>query len=134
MPVTDILFYSPFNMAQFIAFSKNGKPDGKGGFETDGKGRKKVGVLAWLHEIGVREAHFFATPIGHPMKLFMALVERPGDQEVPWMGAIPGFEELLRTDGLIGEISTSPQISELLAAVVKNDELDQAFIQGFSKM
>jgi hypothetical protein len=130
MSVMEILAYSPNDVQEFIDFSINGKPDGQGGFETDDQGGRKIGVLRWLHGRQVTEARFFSTPPNHPMKLFMALVERPEAEFVPWMKLIPGIEEMVQIDGLIGEINNSPPIGDLLAAVVPNQQLDDAFEQG----
>jgi hypothetical protein len=130
MAVIEILAYSSNDMEAFRRFFIDGRPDGQGGFETDEQGRMKLGVLRWLHGREVREAHFSSTPIGHPMKLFMALVDRPEDREVPWMGVIPGIEGVIRIDGLIGQTSDFPPISSLLAAVVPDDDLNERFRTG----
>lgn len=130
MAVVEILAYSSNDMDEFRRFFIDGKPDGQGGFETDQRGRMKLGVLRWLHGREVREAHFSSTPLGHPMNLFMALVDRPEDVEVPWMDFIPGIEEVIRIDGLIGETNDFPPISTLLSAVVPDNDLDERFKTG----
>jgi hypothetical protein len=130
MSVIEILVYSPNDVQEFTDFSINGKSDNQGGFETDERGRSKIGVLRWLHGRQVTEARFFGTPPNHPMKLFMALVQRPESEFVPWMRFIPGIEEMIQIDGLVGEINNVPPISDLMAAVVPNQPLDDAFEKG----
>lgn len=130
MAVVEILAYSSNDMEELRRFFIDGKPDGQGGFETDSRGRMKLGVLRWLHGREVREAHFSSTPIGHPMNLFMALVDRPEDRDVPWMDFIPGIEDVIRIDGLIGGTSDFPPISTLLSAVEPDDDLDERFRTG----
>jgi hypothetical protein len=134
MPVIEILTYSPKNdMDELENFFISGKPDGQEGFETDDQGRMKVGVLRWLLGREVTEAHFFSTPLGHPMKLLMGLVERPESREVPWM-FIPGIEDVIRIDGVIGNISDFLPISDLLTGVVPNQKLDDAFVAERAKV
>ncbi len=130
MAVIEILTYSPFNMDIYLPFVKVGKPKAEGGFETDGQGRMKIGVLRWLLGREVPEAHFFSTPQAAPLKLFMALIQRPGAVEVPWMGRIAGFDEMIRIDGLTGQTSSFGPISDLLASLISNTDLDNAFAEG----
>ena len=134
MSVIEILAYSPIDIQEFVNFSINGKPSGQGGFETDDQGRNKIGVLRWLHGREVTDARFFSTPPNHPMKLFMALVQRPEPEVVPWMKFVPGIEEVIRIDGLLGEINDLAPISDLFAAVVPNKQLDDAFAKGRSNV
>ena len=130
MPAIEIVAYSPNDVQEFIDFSINGKPNGQGGFETDNEGRRKIGVLRWLHGREVTEARFFSTPPNHSMKLFMALVQRPEPEVVPWMKLIPGINEMIRIDGVVGEINNLLPVSDLLAAVVPNQQLDDTFQKG----
>lgn len=135
MAVVEILAYSPMNnMNALIDFFINGRPDGQGGFETDSRGRMKVGVLRWLHGRQVSEAHFADTPNDHPMKLLMSLVDRPEQREVPWMDFVAGIEEEVRVDGLIGNLSSFTPIDALLDAVVPNQQIDDAFRDGRAKV
>jgi hypothetical protein len=130
MSIIEVLAYSPNDVQEFLDFSINGKPDGQGGFETDDRGRSKIGVLRWLHGHQVTEARFFSTAPTHPVKLFMALVQRSAPEFIPWMKLIPGIEEVIRVEGLIGEINNFQPISDLLAAVTPNQQLDDVFQRG----
>ena len=135
MPI-EILAYSPKNVQEFIDFAIRGVPDGQGGFETDPGGRPIIGVLRWLNGRQVPEARFFSTPPNHPIRLFMALIQRPEPIFVPWMSFIPGIEERIQIDGLIGEISDFPPNppGDLLAAVIRSPQLDAAFVAGRTKV
>lgn len=132
----EVLAYSPFDMTRFSSFVIEGKPLAQGGFEIDGRGRMKTGVLRWLHGRQVPEAHFFTTPPQSPpapsINLFMALVEKPEppDREVPWMRFIVGLEEQINPDGVIGQINNFMPIGEVLTAVRQDDVLNQAFRDG----
>ena len=135
MPVIEILAYSPTNsMNELIDFFINGRPDGQGGFETDSRGQMKVGVLRWLHGRQVSEAHFANTSNDHPMKLLMALVDRPENRDVPWMDFVAGIDEEVRVDGLIGNLSSFTPTNALLDAVVPNQQIDDAFREGKAKV
>ena len=130
MAVIEILAYSPFFMNDYLSFAKVGKPNGSGGFETDGRHRMKIGVIRWLLGREVPNAHFFNTPEGADLNLFMALVERPGTEVVPWMGRIAGFDDLINIDGRTGETTNSVTITDLLATLTANSDLNNAFTQG----
>lgn len=130
MAIVEILAYSPFFMNDYLSFAKVGKPNGAGGFEIDGRRRMKIGVIRWLLGREVPGALFFNTPEGADLKLFMALVQRPGTEVVPWMGRIAGFDELINIDGLFGETTNSVTITQLLATLAPNPDLNNAFTQG----
>jgi hypothetical protein len=132
MAAIEILAYSPFFMNDYLSFVEVGKPNGAGGFETDGRRRMKIGVIRWLLGREVPEAHFFNTPVvgGPGLNLFMALVERPGTEVVPWMGRIAGFDEMINIDGRFGETTSLGPITNLLATLTSNTGLDNAFAQG----
>jgi|ERR1700674_1267324 len=130
MPVIEILAYSPNDMDQFVSFCIEGKPDGKGGYETDDQGRIIGGVLRWLHGREVTEAHFFNSPKDADVQLFVATIERPESYDVPWMKRIPGFEDMIRVDGLVGKAASFASLANPLASVVSNKALDEKFAQG----
>lgn len=136
MAIIEILAYSPFFMDDYLNFAKVGKPNGAGGFEIDGRRRMKIGVIRWLLGREVPQAHFFNTPVGASPRpnLFMALVERPGTEVVPWMGRIAGFDELINIDGLFGETTSVGPITNVLATLTSNTDLDNAFAQGKIKV
>lgn len=143
MPKIEILFYSPLDLEKFIEFCIKGKESSPGVAAVDEDGRDILGVFSWLHGWLVREAHFFHTPKNHPMKFFMALVQKhEDDDEVrPWFRQIdgtppkivlepdiPGIDKVLRVDGELGEIESFTSISELLAAVESDSALDAEFV------
>lgn len=130
MSEIEILAYSPNDIDEFIAFCIEGKPDGNGGHQTDARGREIRGVLSWLHGREVPEAHFFNSTKNDDTQLFIAMIQRTETEAVPWMDTIPGFQSVINVEGLIGTTTTFPPISEVLAAVVPNKELDERFAQG----
>jgi hypothetical protein len=132
--VIEILVYSPADMDEFIPFAIDGKRDASGEFETDEQGRKIVGVLRWLHGREVPEAHFFNSAKGDPVQLFMAMIHRPESYDVPWMRRIPGFEVMVKTDGLTGKTNQFLSIADLLATVRPNNEMDEKFEQGKERL
>ena len=134
MPTIEILAYTPLDMDKFIAFCIDGKPDGKGDYETDDQGRKITGVLRWLHGRKVSEAHFFNSAKGDDLQLFAATVQRLETYDVPWMRRIPGFEIMVTADGLIGKTGTFAPLSQLLATVKSNADLDKKFAEGKAKL
>jgi len=134
MPVIEILAYTAKNIDEFIAFVSDGKPDGKGGYETDEQGRLITGVLDWLHGRGVAEAHFFNSAKADDVQLFVATVLRSETYDVPWMKRIPGFEAMVTSDGLIGKTAQSAPLSNLLASVKSNADLDKKFTDGKKKI
>lgn len=129
MPVIEILAYCPKDMEEFIDFCIEGKPDGKGGFETDSQGRSIGGVLRWLHGREVKEARFFTSPPEAKTKLLVTTLERPETYDVPWMKRIPGFEEMVRVDGLLGTADSFSSVENPLA-LVSNSRLNDAFAKG----
>lgn len=128
MPAIEILCYSPNNMDEFLAFTKDGtRPDNR---KTDSQGREILGVLSWLHARGVPEARFFNNRREDGgAQLFMALVHRTESRDVPWMDNIPGFNDLIHADGLLGNapVGPFPLLSDLLSTVKSNDELNIMF-------
>src|ERR1051325_5239098 len=90
MPKTEILAYSPLDMADFIDFCVRGRRLPSGAPATDEDGDFIFGVFSWLHGWRVREAQFFHTPIPpntpnpsetHSMQLFLALVQKRRSEE-----------------------------------------------------
>lgn len=143
MPGIEILFYSPLDLDKFIEFCIKGKEASPGVASVDEDGRDILGVFSWLHGWLAREAHFFHTPSDHPMKLFLALVQKhEDDDEVrPWFRQIdgtapqivlepdiPGIDKVLRVDGELGELDSFLPISNLLAAVESDSALDAEFV------
>ena len=127
----EILAYSPNDMDDFLAFVRDGRPDGSGGFQRDSQGREMIGVLRWLHSLQVPEAHFFNNKKSDPAQLFIATVQSIQSPGIPWLpNKIPGFDELIRRDGLIGRTNTFPSMSTLLDTVMPNQDLDDKFAQG----
>lgn len=127
MPVIEIVAYTPNDMDEFIKYCIEGKPDGRGGHLPDSQGRKITGVLDWLRGRGVREAHFFSSKNGEEVLLFAATIDRPEPSKVPWMGNLPGFEEVVNVEGLIGEAMEFRPLSDLLELVTSNTELDDLY-------
>jgi hypothetical protein len=132
MDVIEILAYTPTDMDQFVAFAKDGKPDGQGDYQTDEQGRKITGVIRWLLGRGVPKAQFFNSnpKAGDAVNLFAATVQRRESYDVPWMKNIPGFEPMVTTDGLIGKTASFAPLSDLLASVKTNKELEDKFNNG----
>jgi len=130
MPVIEILAYTPVNMDEFIRFCRDGKPDGKGDFETDEQGRKIVGVLRWLHGREVSKARFFNTQSKEPLQLFVAMIAREENYDVPWIRRIPGFEPMVLSDGLVGKDDKFQDLPALLSLLQPNKDLNDAFEQG----
>lgn len=132
MAVIETLAYAPEDMDKFIAFVIDGKRKPNGDRETDGDGRKIVGVLNWLLGRGVPEAHFFNSKKGNDVQLFAATVQKPEgeDDDRPWMKEIPGFDVMVKTDGLIRKTTNFVPIGNLLASVLTNSDLDQRFVAG----
>jgi hypothetical protein len=127
----EILAYTPNDMDKFIAFVIDGKRKPNGEHETDPDGREIVGVLRWLHGRGVPEAHFFNSAKGNDVQLFAATVQKPENEpDRPWMKEIPGFADMVKTDGLIGMTTNFAPIANLLASVLTNPDLDQRFVAG----
>lgn len=145
MSKTEILFYSPLNLREFIDFCIIGKETspGSGVAAKDEDGDDIFGVISWLNGWGVQEAHFFHTPEGHPMTFFMALVHKHEDDPTtrPWFITdlsappkiilepdIPGIDKVLRVDGELGMLDKPKSIGELLAAIKPDPILDAAFV------
>jgi hypothetical protein len=129
-PVIEILAYTPINMDEFIRFCRDGKPDGKGDFETDEQGRKIVGVLRWLHGREVSKARFFNTKSDDPLRLFVAMIARQENYDVPWIERIPGFERMVISDGLVGKDDKFQDLPDLFLLLQPNEDLNGAFEQG----
>lgn len=127
MPVIEIVAYTPINMDKFIEYCINGKPDGMGGHFPDSQGRKITGVFDWLRGRGVKEAHFFHSEIGDDVNLFAATILRPEPDDVPWMKDLPGFAEMIKVDGLIGNTGAFAPLSDLLATVVNDTRMDDLY-------
>jgi hypothetical protein len=143
MPKTEILFYSPLNMAEFIDFCIRGKEAAPGVAAKDEDGNDIFGVISWLNGWGVQGAHFFHTPLNeNRMKIFMALVRKhEDDDEVrPWFSRvaapppkialhpdIPGIDKVLRIDGELGMLDEPKSIQELLALITNDPKLDEEF-------
>lgn len=132
MATIEILAYRVKNMKDFIAYSFDGKRDANGEFETDDQGRKITGVLRWLQGREVPEAHFFHTSGDDkdPLNLFVAMVQRIEGYDVPWMRRIPGFEEMVTSDGLLGIATEFNPLGALLATIESDPDLDARFAQG----
>ena len=129
-PVIEILAYTPIDMNAFLKFSVEGKPDGSGDFETDEQGRKITGVFRWLHGREVTEAHFFHSAAGDAVQFFAAMILRRESYDVPWMRRIPGFENMVKDDGLIGKTNAFAPLGDLLALVKHDQQLDDIFAAG----
>lgn len=127
MPVIEIVAYTPINMDKFIEYCINGKPDGMGGHFPDSQGRKITGVFDWLRGRGVKKAHFFHSEIGDDVNLFAATILRPEPDDVPWMKDLPGFAEMIKVDGLIGNTGAFAPLSDLLATVVNDTRMDDLY-------
>lgn len=86
MSKTEILFYSPSDMDEFIRFCKKGIELDTDVPDTDEDGNEIFGVFSWLNGWGVQKAHFFHTSREDPMTFFMALVQKheDDDQVRPW--------------------------------------------------
>lgn len=130
MSQIEILIYRPIDMDEFNRFCVEGKPDGKGGYLKDSQGRKITGVFNWLLGREVPKARFFNTAKGDDMQLWVAMVQRRETYDVPWIKRIPGFQDMIRTDGQVGLTSAFKPIEDLMALVKPNDELDKIFEQG----
>ena len=101
----EILAYTPKDkdMAKFIDYFKNGLKDETGKPKLDPKlGGLARGVVNWLHGREIKQARFFSTDPKAPVTFFAAMIRRPEDDDVPWMGRIPCFDEVIDTGGLIG--------------------------------
>src|SRR5690349_3265908 len=136
-PVIEIVSYTPLiidntplNMDNFLRFVVEGKPDGHGDFETDDQGRRITGVFRWLHGREVPEAHFFHSDTGNDVQLFVALIQRLENYNVPWLNRIPGFMDMVTDDGMIGKTSAFAPLSNLMALVHSDPALDERFAQG----
>jgi hypothetical protein len=134
MPTIEVLAYTPLDMNLFIPYCVNGKPDGMGDYETDDDGRKITGVFRWLHGRLVPTAHFFHSAAGNDVQLFVATVQRLENYDVPWMRRIPGFLKMVKDDGLIGRTQQFAPISNLLATVVTDPNLDNLYAQGRARL
>ena len=132
MATIEILAYRVRNMNEFIAFCLDGQRDATGEFKTDIQGRKITGVLRWLHGREVPAAHFFHTSGGanDPLQLFVAMVQRVEGYDIPWMRRIPGFEDMVTTDGLLGTITQFSPLNALLDTIASDPQLDERFAQG----
>ena len=127
MPVIEIVAYTPNDMDEFIDYCINGKPDGQGGHQTDPQGRKITGVLDWLRGRGVPEAHFFNSKKGEKVQLFAATIQRQETFDVPWLGNLPGFEAMISVEGFLGKTVSFAALSDLLASVKSNTDLDKLY-------
>jgi len=130
MPNIEILAYLPIDMEDFLFFCVNGAPDGHGGWLPDKYGRKKTGVFDWLYGREVPEAHFYTSRPEDPVPVFAATVQRPETGPMPWFRNIPGFEELLVSDGQVGMASQFPAAGLPIATVNPRPDLDQQFVAG----
>jgi len=128
MPVIETLAYVPIDMDKFIDFVIDGKKEN--GVHVTVGGQIATGVISWLQGRGVKEAHFFNSPAGDPMQLFVATIQKPETYERPWMKEIACFAEYVKTDGLIGTITNFAPIGSLFASVASNPILDQKFAMG----
>jgi hypothetical protein len=136
MAVIEILAYTPsVGMNDFLKFVVEGKPNGQGDYETDDQGRKIVGVFRWLHGRGVPHAHFFNSVNRDDfVQMFASTVERLEGFDVPWMRRIPGFEAMVKADGMIGKAPAFSDISVLLASVKSNKTLDDKIAAGNARV
>ena len=138
MPQVEILAYSPLNIERFNDYVINGLrgPDGKP--LLDEYDRKITGVLAWLHGRRVPQARFFSSVPGDPIDFFASMIiPRDGEDEenVPWMKNVPGFERMVRTDGLIGEDTDFPSGSNTpLRHVVPRRDLDELYAKEHDRI
>lgn len=127
MAAIEILAYTPKYMNELLKFVKDGKRKANGDYETDPLGRKMTGVIKWLTGRGVTEAHFFNSKKGEELQLFFSTVRKPEVYERPWMEEIPGFGNMVTTDGLVGGTEAFKPIADYLSLVQSNAELDKAF-------
>ncbi len=127
MPVIEILAYSPNEMNEFIAFVIDGKRKPNGEYELDDDGQEITGVIKWLLGRGVPEAYFF-----NSADFFASTVQKPDNEppDRPWMKEIPGFDVMVKTDGLIGTSDSFAPFANLLDAVASNADLDARFVAG----
>lgn len=129
-PVIEIVSYTPLDMDTFLRFVVEGKPDGNGDFETDDQGRRITGVFRWLHGREVPEAHFFHSDRGNDVQLFVALIQRLENYNVPWLRRIPGFMDMVTDDGMLGTTKAFAPLSDLMALVHEDHKLDDVYAQG----
>jgi hypothetical protein len=136
MPPIEVLAYSTTDITRFVDFTVNGVRDEQGNFVPDSEDRLQTGVFAWLHGREIPEARFFSTAPGDPVQMFVSVIQptEPG-ASVPWMRLIPGFDALLRTDGLIGltaadSFATSPVTTTPLDLVKPRPDLNEIFAAG----
>lgn len=129
-PVIEIVSYTPLDMDAFLRFVVEGKPDGQGDFETDEQGRRITGVFRWLHGREVPEAHFFHSDPGNDVQLFVALIQRVENYNVPWLRRIPGFMDMVTDDGMLGKTKAFAPLSDLMALVHEDSKLDEMYAQG----
>jgi hypothetical protein len=134
MPNIEKLAYFPKSMKDFLDFTVNGLPDGKGDWLRDRDGRKKVGVFNWLYGRVVPQAHFFTSDPQDPVQMFAATIERPELVDVPWIQSICGFEEFIIDNGELGTVFAFPSLSQPIATLKPNAELDQKFVDGRNKV
>jgi hypothetical protein len=146
MAKTEILFYTPLNMDEFIDFCIIGKETspGSGVAAKDEEGNDIFGVISWLNSWGVQEAHFFHTPPEDDrIKFFMAIIRKHEDDPTvrPWFikvagppskitlhPDIPGIDEVLRVDGELGMLDQPISIQEVLALIKEDPKLDAEFM------
>ena len=129
-PVIEIVSYTPLNMDKFLQFVVEGKPDGQGDFETDDQGRRITGVFRWLHGREVPEAHFFHSDTGNDVQLFVAMIQRLENYNVPWLRRIPGFMDMVTDDGMLSTTKAFAPLSDLMKLVHSDSKLDDIFAQG----
>ena len=103
MAKIEILAYCPMDMNEFIDYFVNGIKDNNGNTIKDEDDREVTGVIAWLHGREIPEAHFFSSAPEDPVQLFMAVIQPTEDEDVPWIGRVPGFKRMVRDDGKIGD-------------------------------
>lgn len=134
MPQVEILAYSPIDMEEFEDFFVNGKRDAAGNFIKDDQDRLITGVLAWLHGREIPQARFFSSTSQDTVQVFVSVIEPTEDEIVPWMRRVPGFHEMVRSDGQIGLTAdfsalTNP-IGTPLDSVKPRPDLDAIFVAG----
>ena len=143
MAKTEILFYSPLNMADFIDFCIRGRETAPGVAANDEEGNPIFGVISWLNGWGTQEAHFFHTPPeDNSINIFMAIVRKHEDDPTvrPWFSRvaatppkitvhpdIPGIDKVLRIDGELGMLDQPKSIDEVLALITEDHELEEEF-------
>jgi hypothetical protein len=62
------------------------------------------------------------------VQLFAATIHRLEPLPIPWFLNIPGFNDLLVPDGVVGAASNFPALGQPLANLISRPDLDEEFI------